>query len=72
MILTVLALALPSLGYAIYSYLKSLRSIFINMPSLERSFLFGNILEMAKYVKPNQHIGMFGGVYMDLSIIPSD
>jgi hypothetical protein len=56
---TIVALALPSLLYYIYSYLKKARSVFFKLPSLKRRFLFGNILEMEKYIKNDRHPGMY-------------
>jgi hypothetical protein len=56
---TILALGLPSLLYYIYAYLKETRSLFLNLPSLKRTFLFGNILEMGKYVKNDRHPGTY-------------
>jgi len=56
---TILALGLPSLLYYIYAYLEETRSLFLNLPSLKRSFLFGNILEMEKYTKNDRHPGVY-------------
>jgi hypothetical protein len=55
---TILALALPSLFYGIYIHFKRLRTIFASVPSLKRSFLFGNIFEIGNYLKPDRHPGM--------------
>lgn len=56
---TILALGLPSLLYYIYRYLKKTRSLFLNIPSLKRTFLFGNILQMEKYVRNDRHPGVY-------------
>lgn len=66
---TILALGLPSLFYYLYSWLKKNRSMFLEMPALKRSFMFGNILQMEKYVKNDRHPGV---CIMDPVMICSD
>jgi hypothetical protein len=56
---TILALGLPSLLYYVYAYLKRNRSLFLNLPSVKCTFLFGNILEMEKYIKSDRHPGVY-------------
>jgi hypothetical protein len=63
-LVTILALGLPSLLCGIYAYFRSLRHAFASMPSLKRQFFMGNMLEMDKYVKPNQHPGTFSSIHL--------
>jgi hypothetical protein len=60
---TILALGLPSLCFYIYSWLKKNRSLFLELPTLKRSFIFGNMLEMGKYVKNDRHPGVYCEFY---------
>jgi hypothetical protein len=42
---------------------KRNRSLFLELPALERSFVFGNMIEMEKYVKNDRHPGVYCEFY---------
>jgi hypothetical protein len=63
---TILALGLPSLFFYVYLWLKRNRSLFLELPALKRSFVFGNMLEMEKYVKNDRHPGVYCEFYDSL------
>ncbi len=65
--ITLLTLGLPTLIYYIYGCLRRFRGAYATVPALKRSFVFGNILEMGKYMKPGKHPGMYCNVSLSHS-----
>jgi len=62
-------LALPIASLWCYSKLKGYRRIYSNLPSPKRSFFFGSLVELDKYMSPDRHGGT---CFMNSIYLPSN